>query len=100
MQEWSIKTNADIEEAAKHILALGARAVVIKGGHRKEAPYAEDLFMAAEGKEFSVRSPWVDTKDTHGTGCTYSAALTAFLANGEPLQQGGGFCEMFHPRSN
>ena len=78
-----IKTDADIEQAAKHILALGAGAVLIKGGHRKEAPYAEDLFMGADGERFSVRAPWIDTKDTHGTGCTYSAALTAFLANGE-----------------
>lgn len=78
-----IKTNADIERAAKHIIALGAGAVLIKGGHRKEASYAEDLFMGADGERFSVRAPWIDTKDTHGTGCTYSAALTAFLANGE-----------------
>ena len=78
-----IKTDTDIEQAAKHIIALGARAVLIKGGHRKEAPYAEDLFMGADGERFSVRAPWIDTKDTHGTGCTYSAALTAFLANGE-----------------
>jgi hydroxymethylpyrimidine/phosphomethylpyrimidine kinase len=77
-----IKTDTDIEQAAKHIIALGARAVLIKGGHRKEAAYAEDLFMGADGERFSVRSPWIDTKDTHGTGCTYSAALTAFLANG------------------
>ena len=79
-----IKTDADMEEAAKRILALGAGAVLIKGGHRKEALFAEDLFMGADGERFSVRTPWVNTKDTHGTGCTYSAALTAFLANGEP----------------
>jgi hydroxymethylpyrimidine/phosphomethylpyrimidine kinase len=78
-----IKTDTDIEKAAKHIIALGAGAVLIKGGHRKDAPYAEDLFMGADGERFSVRAPWIDTKDTHGTGCTYSAALTAFLANGQ-----------------
>lgn len=78
-----IKTDKDIEQAAKRILTLGAGAVLIKGGHRKEAPYAEDLFMGADGERFLVRAPWIDTKDTHGTGCTYSAALTAFLANGE-----------------
>nr|WP_255452410.1 bifunctional hydroxymethylpyrimidine kinase/phosphomethylpyrimidine kinase [Sporosarcina sp. ANT_H38] len=46
MLEW-IKTAADIEKAAKHIIALSARAVLIKGGRRKEARYAEDLFMGA-----------------------------------------------------
>lgn len=80
-----IKSESDIERAAEHILALGANSVVIKGGHRKEAPFAEDLFLGSDGTGFSVRSPWVETKDTHGTGCTYSAALTAFLADGESL---------------
>lgn len=82
----TIKTDADIEEAARHILALGAKAVVIKGGHRRDAAFAEDLFMSKAGTKFLVRSSWVNTKDTHGTGCTYAAALTAFLANGEKLE--------------
>ena len=80
-----IKTETDIEKAAERMMVLGAKAVVVKGGHRKEAPFAEDLFIGADGQRFSIRSPWVDTKDTHGTGCTYSAALTAFLASGETL---------------
>ncbi|WP_172370472.1 bifunctional hydroxymethylpyrimidine kinase/phosphomethylpyrimidine kinase [Sporosarcina jiandibaonis] len=82
----TIETDKDIEEAAKHILALGAKAVVIKGGHRRNASFAEDVFMSEIGNKFSVRSSWVNTKDTHGTGCTYAAALTAFLANGEKLE--------------
>lgn len=82
-----IETNADIKKAAEHILALGTSAVVIKGGHRTEALYAEDLFMSATGEQFSVRAPWIHTKDTHGTGCTYAAALTAFLAEGQSLYQ-------------
>lgn len=78
-----IQTQDDIEKAAKHILAFGADSVVIKGGHRENVPYAEDLFMSSDGKKFSVRTPWIDTKDTHGTGCTYAAAITAFLAQGK-----------------
>ena len=85
LAEMEIKTGEDIEKAAKRILDLGAGVVLIKGGHRREAPYAEDFFMAADGERFSVRSPWIDTKDTHGTGCTYSAALTALLAQGETM---------------
>ena len=82
-----IQTDADIREAGNHILALGAKAVIIKGGHRTDASFAEDFFMSASGESFSVRSPWIDTKDTHGTGCTYAAALTAFLADGKELKE-------------
>lgn len=82
----AIHTDQDMIDAAKHILALGAGAVVIKGGHRKDANYAEDLFMSAKGNTFSVRAPWINTKDTHGTGCTYAAALAAFLADGKTLE--------------
>lgn len=82
-----LETNADITKAAEHILALGTSAVVIKGGHRTDSAYAEDMFMSAAGEEFSVRAPWIRTKDTHGTGCTYAAALTAFLAEGQSLSQ-------------
>lgn len=82
----SIETDADIKKAAAHILALGADAVVIKGGHRTDTPYAEDFFLSTTGESFSVRAPWIQTKDTHGTGCTYAAALTAFLAEGQSLE--------------
>ena len=75
LTEMRIHTNRDIFEATEHILALGAEAVVIKGGHRKGAQYAEELFMSRNGKKFSVHTPWIHTKDTHGTGCTYSAAV-------------------------
>lgn len=80
-----IKTDADIKKAAAHIISLGADAVIIKGGHRSDAPFAEDFFLATTGESFSVRTPWINTKDTHGTGCTYAAALTAFLAEGKTL---------------
>lgn len=78
-----IQCESDMNQAAEHILALGAQSVVIKGGHRVDVPYAEDLFMSSAGEKFLVRTPWIDTKDTHGTGCTYAAALTAFLAEGK-----------------
>lgn len=81
-----ITTETDIKEAAEHILALGAKSVLIKGGHRREATFAEDYFISNEGVHFSVRSPWINTTDTHGTGCTYAAALTAFLAEGKTVE--------------
>jgi hydroxymethylpyrimidine/phosphomethylpyrimidine kinase len=70
-------------KAAEAILALGARAVLVKGGHLDSGP-ADDLF--ADGD----RTAWlsgerVDTTNTHGTGCVLSAAIAAYLARGDDL---------------
>ena len=73
----------DMRGAAESLYEMGARAVLIKGGHG--AGDAVDLlFDGSEWTEF--RSPRVDTRHTHGTGCTYSAAITAGLAAGVPLR--------------
>ena len=74
----------DMEEAARRLAAMGARSVVIKGGHRKGP--AADLFY--DGKKFRIFSAArVRTKNTHGTGCTFSAAIAANLAKGEKPEQ-------------
>lgn len=75
-----LRTPEDIEEAARRIVAMGAKTVVIKGGHR-QGP-AVDLFF--DGKKFrALHAPRIRTKNTHGTGCTFSAAIAAYLAKGE-----------------
>ena len=77
-------TSADIEEAAKRIVKMGARSVVIKGGHLKGP--AIDLFY--DGKKFiELTAPRIRTKNTHGTGCTFSAAIAAYLAKGATLER-------------
>ncbi len=72
-----------MKRAADKIAALGARAVLIKGGHLEGD--AVDLLLDAGAFE-QFRSPRVHTAHTHGTGCTYSAAITALLARGENLR--------------
>jgi hydroxymethylpyrimidine/phosphomethylpyrimidine kinase len=72
-----------IEEAARQIVAMGVRTVVIKGGHRKGP--AIDLFY--DGKNFrELGAPRIHTRHTHGTGCTFSAAIAAYLARGEKIE--------------
>lgn len=66
--------------AARAILALGARSVVIKGGHGDEDPVV-DLLVDADGVQ-EFRAPRVRGTSTHGTGCTFSAAIAAGLARG------------------
>ena len=73
-----------VEEAARRIIAMGARAVVIKGGHRKGP--ALDLYF--DGKKFRMlRAARIRSRNTHGTGCTFSAAIAAYLARGETLER-------------
>lgn len=74
-----------IEEAAKAIYALGPTYVLIKGGHRTrdDESSIDVLYDGVSFKQFIA--PRIDTKHTHGTGCTYSAAITAELAKGQSL---------------
>ena len=79
----AVETEARMRDAARAACALGAAAVLVKGG-RLPGDDAVDLFY--DGTEFvRLAVPRVDTRHTHGTGCTYSAAITALLARGETL---------------
>ena len=78
----SINTDAEVRRAAEQIVGRGARAVVVKGGHR--AGPAVDLFY--DGVQFQeFTAPRLDTRNTHGTGCTFAAAVAAGLAQGQDL---------------
>jgi hydroxymethylpyrimidine/phosphomethylpyrimidine kinase len=80
----ALRTSEDIEESARRIVAMGAKSVVIKGGHR--AGPAVDLYY--DGKKFiAFHAPRIRTKNTHGTGCTFSAAIAAYLARGEKVER-------------
>ncbi|MCA2980774.1 MAG: bifunctional hydroxymethylpyrimidine kinase/phosphomethylpyrimidine kinase [Myxococcaceae bacterium] len=77
-----VETLAQAREAARRIAGLGARAVLVKGGHLTGAPI-DVLF--SDGRTHEFPADRIDTPHTHGTGCTFSAAITARLALGEPL---------------
>jgi hydroxymethylpyrimidine/phosphomethylpyrimidine kinase len=77
-----VRTLAEMREAARALRAMGPRAVVVKGGHLEGD--AVDVFWDGERME-ALSAPRIATKNTHGTGCTYSAAIAARLALGDPL---------------
>ncbi|QTD40928.1 bifunctional hydroxymethylpyrimidine kinase/phosphomethylpyrimidine kinase [Sporosarcina sp. Te-1] len=83
----SIHTLSDMERAANRLLECGTHAIVVKGGHRKVTDFAEDLFISRDGERFLLRTKRIDTKDTHGTGCTFAAAITAELAKGRSISE-------------
>jgi hydroxymethylpyrimidine/phosphomethylpyrimidine kinase len=88
----SLRRSDEIRDAAKRIVDLGARTVLIKGGHRKGP--AVDLFY--DGKNFRVlTAPRIRTRNTHGTGCTLSAAIAAYLAKGETVESAVALAKKF-----
>jgi hydroxymethylpyrimidine/phosphomethylpyrimidine kinase len=83
-----IRTRDDRLAAARAIMDLGARAVVIKGGHSQEDPIVDVLVDGQGVQEYPA--PRIVTTSTHGTGCTFSAAITAGLATGLDLPHAVG----------
>jgi hydroxymethylpyrimidine/phosphomethylpyrimidine kinase len=80
-----VATGADRRVAAGAIAALGARAVLIKGGHGRGGEVRDLLFDGRFFTEFVA--PRIRTRATHGTGCTLSSAIAANLALGRPLEE-------------
>lgn len=74
----------DMEAQARDIFAFGPRAVLIKGGHGT-SDEAIDLLVGGDGAVTRVAARRIDTKNTHGTGCTLSSAIAANLAKGMDL---------------
>jgi hydroxymethylpyrimidine/phosphomethylpyrimidine kinase len=82
-----VTTERDMEEAARRILALGPRNVLVKGGHLRDS--ATDILW--NGRDLSrFTAPRLDSTNTHGTGCTLSSAIAAGLARGHALRDAIG----------
>lgn len=80
-----ISTIGQMEEAAEEIYQMGAKNVLLKGGHLEE----DSVDVLYDGQEFSYySSPRIATKNTHGTGCTLSSAIASNLALGYELKEG------------
>jgi hydroxymethylpyrimidine/phosphomethylpyrimidine kinase len=79
-----IRTTDDMRRAGERLLDLGARATVVKGGHL-EGDDATDLLVTADGV-VALTTPRLRVASTHGTGCTFAAAMAARLATGAPLE--------------
>lgn len=77
-----VASRPDMEEAARRIHRLGPRYVLVKGGHLK----GDAIDLLWNGKAFTAfRAPRIDSGNTHGTGCTLSAAIAAGLARGQAI---------------
>jgi hydroxymethylpyrimidine/phosphomethylpyrimidine kinase len=91
-----VNTIDEMKSAARRIHDLGPQHVVIKGGHLK-ARCVDLLFDGDEFQEFDA--PRLDQRHTHGTGCTFSAALATNLASGIPIAEAVGKAKIFITRA-
>ncbi len=83
-----ISNKEHMRKAAETIRALGARDVLIKGGHLDETILTDVLLLDYGFMEYTARK--IKTRNTHGTGCTYASAITTYLAQGEPMSRAVG----------
>lgn len=88
---------AEMRHAAQSIHRLGARYVVVKGGHLPDTSDAIDVLY--DGESFQeYRTPRLDTKNTHGTGCTFASAIAAELAKGHSVAEAVGIAKDYLTR--
>ena len=83
----------DAREAARRIHGMGARSVIVTGGHGAGDPIVDLLFDGHTFHEF--RTPRIDTQNTHGTGCTFASAVAAGLALGHPLPEAASRAQQY-----
>ena len=79
-----INSIGDLQDAARDLLQLGSKYVLVKGG-RLEGPAVDILYDG--NKMIRLEAPRIDTIHTNGAGCSYSAAITAELAKGKPIEE-------------
>ncbi|MBM7647373.1 hydroxymethylpyrimidine/phosphomethylpyrimidine kinase [Bacillus ectoiniformans] len=93
----AIRTLDDRKEAAKRLHQLGVKYAVIKGGHAEDLEETGELIdLLSVGKELIYyTSRRIPTKNTHGTGCTFAAAITAELAKGRSIKQAAETAKCF-----
>ena len=81
-----ITSEADLSAAATDLAAMGAGNVLIKGGHLESENSDDCLYLGDEGRLVTLAGERVVTRNNHGTGCTLSSAIAAYLARGEDME--------------
>ena len=93
---FEIRNKKDIENAARNIVSMGAKAVLIKGGGLKDMK-GKDFFLDLNGRKEWLFNNFINTKNTHGSGCTLSAAICGYKALGfellDSIQKAKSFVE-------
>ena len=82
-----ITSLADVEAACRALAEMGPAGVLVKGGHLSGSRSVDVLYLADERVALHLDAPRIDTPNTHGTGCTLSSAICAYLARGHAVHE-------------
>lgn len=88
-----VESRVQMDRAAEKLLSLGAANVLVKGGHLKGDP--NDVLYLGNGDSREFATARIRTQHTHGSGCTFAAAITAELAKGTPLPDAVHLAKLF-----
>ncbi len=89
----TIASEAEMRQAVKELHRLGPENVVLKGGHLSSGPALDLIYDGNTIREY--RAERIQTKHTHGTGCTFAAAIAAELAKGAAVEKAVGTAKAF-----
>jgi len=82
----SLKNWKDAQRAAKTLAKHGSRSILIKGGHGVENKSIDLLFLVRKNRFIRLEAERIETRNNHGTGCTLSSAIAAYLAQGNDIE--------------
>jgi len=91
----TIQTVDDMKQAAYDLLSLDCHAVLIKGGHLKDKSMTDVLWIKGESTSHCFSSTYIETQNSHGTGCTLSSAIASYLALGYELKEAVGLAKQY-----
>jgi hydroxymethylpyrimidine/phosphomethylpyrimidine kinase len=82
-----VRTMAQMRDAARQLASYGSRSLLLKGGHGQEEQSTDLLFLCEQQRFVELSAERIATTNSHGTGCTLSSAIAAYLARGESLEE-------------
>ena len=90
-----IESFEDMQRAARSLAHFGSRSVLIKGGHREESKSTDLLYLTEEDRFVRLEADRIPTANNHGTGCTLSSAIAAYMSRGSHIEEATGQAKTF-----
>jgi hydroxymethylpyrimidine/phosphomethylpyrimidine kinase len=82
-----IESFEDVQRAARELALSGGRSILIKGGHMAESNSTDLLYLTEEDRFVRLEAERIDSRNNHGTGCTLSSAIAAYMARGSDIEE-------------